>query len=231
MHLETYNNKKESHKKKRSKINLIIFIAFLFAIGTIITNVYPNGINFTGMSILPEKTPNITSTINASLSIPGLTFKNTFEEIRITVAKESSINIGGKTFSLKETEREIILKDFEGTIIFDEEKIYTLKGKASEIILSGIPITPEKNKIDVSLNQNTIYKKILITEELYIKSLEYIASGEIKINEDTIKLNSEKLILNNYQGNIKAENKKLYLTGKINSIEVLGETRKIKISQ
>lgn len=232
MQLETYNHKKDihHHRRKVARKNFLIFTVFIFVISTILFSVYStDGISFTGMSILPSNS-NITSPIQASLSIPELTLKNEFHELKIIVNKDSSIIIGGKTFSIKESEREIILKDFQGTISFDDEKIYILKGKVSEIILSGIPITTDKNKIDIELNSGTHYKQINIVNNFSIKSLDYYATGELKINEDVIKANKEQVFLNNYIGNLIAENKTLFLNGKIGSVEIHGDNRNIKIS-
>lgn len=234
MQLETYNNQKISNRKRNitKNINLIIFLAFLFIAGTILTQTMsPTQRSFTGFSIFPTDS-NITSNapIKASLSIPILTLKNELPEIKITIDKESSIILDGKTFSLKGTEREIIFKDFKGTISFDENKIYTLEGKASEVVLSGIPMTTDKT-IHILLEAETPYKKIELTKDIYIKSLNYITTGEILIDQDLLKANFEEIFLNNYIGTIKAENKILSLDGKIESIELIGELRKIKISQ
>ncbi len=229
MHLEKHSYQKKA-QKRGARMKFFVFLIFIFIIGAIIFTIYPQKFGFTGMSIFPEKTNNNSFSLNTSISIPELTLKNSFPELRIILATDSSINIGGKTFSLKETERELILKNFDGTIMFDENKLYILKGKTSEIILSGIPITQEKNKINIDLNQQVEYKKIFLSEKINIKSLEYIAFGEIKVNEDILKLNSELISFNNFYGTLKSENQKLSLDGYIDSIEINGETRKIKIS-
>ena len=231
MKLETYNHQAKMHslKKKSKKINLFIFLVFALICSIILIQVYSqNGINFTGMSIFQEST-NSTTEIKANLSVPKLTLKEENLEIKVTLEKGSSVILDGKTFSLSETERELIFKNFKGTITFDSNKIYGLKGRASEVTLSGVTMTKNK-KIDVFLESETLYKKLEIGEEILIKSLDYISIGEILINEDLIKTNSERTIITNYFGKIKLENKTFFLDGTISSVEVYGENRKIKIS-
>ena len=57
-----------------------------------------------------------------------------------------------------------------------------------------------------------------------------MANGQIKTNRDTISINSEKILITEYTGNLTTQNKQLILNGKIISLEIIGKDRKIKIS-
>jgi hypothetical protein len=231
MKLETYNHQASLHqmKTKSRRINLFIFLTFILISSIILFQVSSqNGINFTGFSIFQENS-NSTTEIKANLSVPKITFKEEFPEIKTTLEKGSSVILDGKTFSLAETERELVFKDFKGTVTFEGNKIYILKGKASEVTLSGVTMTKDK-KIDVLLQSETSYRKIEMNKEVLIKSLDYISIGEILINQDLIKTNSERTVINDYFGKIHVENSTLFIEGKVSSIEIYGEGRKIKIS-
>ena len=133
MELETYNRKGVhlTHKHNWTK-NFLMFLAFIIVVLAILIGTTPLGQNFTGFSVSKNTTSMNYTQISATLSIPKLTLKNEFEEIKIILEKNSTLMIGGQKFHFSDPEKEIILKKFQGTITFDENQIYLLKGKVSE---------------------------------------------------------------------------------------------------
>ncbi len=112
----------------------------------------------------------------------------------------------------------MIIEGFEGELSATPKNISKLEGGITKIYINGISITPAK-KTEVSFENNFEYSFLKITN--LQTSLEYVASGDVSLYEGKIKikLDNEKIILNNFEGNLELS-KELTLTGVIPDSDV-----------
>ncbi len=218
-------------KKPNKKI--LIFLGFLFVMGIIIfTILYSNG-SITG-KVVSSINANNSIEFSSSLTIPDLTFKGEYPEIKILSKAKTTIYIGRKSFLLDELkENRIILKDFSGKIELDEDGIL-FDGKVSDVNLNNLPIQ-EKNgrRIKIYVDSKIPYNLIEFKEDLFLKEIDYVSSGVLFIgdeNKDKITLDEDSLFISNYLGELRINEDTLFLEGFAEDIKISGDMRKISIS-
>ena len=229
---EKFNYKKKYPKKEKSfRIKLFAFICFLIILGLIFMNPFYNSKGITG-NVINSLNENKSIDFRTSFLISELELSGRYEEIIISIKRDSLINLKDQEIELNKFENEIILKDFEGIIEIKEDTIKKLDGKASEIKINNIPLISKKiKKLEFSIIENSTYNFLEIKEKIFLKDFSFNASGRIDFKEDSLNLNSEKITFANYFGNLKIENKKLILHGLTENIKIQGKSRKIIFSK
>ncbi len=220
------------HKKKRKFFNkkVLIFLSFLFVMITIFVGAFYGKMGITGKITDLAGDDNMAE-INAVLSVPEMNFKGEYDEIVLEIYEGHSLILGDKNILFGEFSNKVIIKDFDGTIGFNDKLIHELKGKASEIILNGVPISSTGGKkIKFSLTPETEYGSIEINDNFYLREFDYVTSGEISFDKNSLSVDSERVYFKKYLGSLRAENRKLILNGIVKSLEIRGESRKIILS-
>ena len=216
------NEKKSSHHH----LVLIIILIFIGILGFIIYTSFFNpdlAPSFTG-NIIKNSYDKISKNnlenlneINANLNIPDLFEINTpIEKIKIKTNQLVNLSFGDEKIELKE-KSSIIIDNFNGLLNLNSKKINSLNGKASKIFVEGIPIAQASgSETKISFEQALDYDYIEL-ENFYLKSLNYIASGIIKIdnNKIVIRLDKERIEITNFKGNLKINKNNFELNGLI----------------
>ena len=229
-----------SYKKKKTfNKKTIVFFGFLIVISIIIfTTLYSNN-SLIGNVILgnaiSSTNQNNSIIISSELTIPNLSFKGEYSEIKILSDSETTIYLGEKSFILDELkENKIILKEFSGTIKIEKDGIL-LDGKASEVNLNNLPIKERNNKkIKINGDSKIPYNLIEFKESLFLKEIDYVSSGILFIGEknpDKIILDEDSLIISNYFGKLKIYDDTLFLKGSAKDIKIMGDMKTISISK
>jgi len=232
MEFEKYKGEALDKHNRKKRLNRKIFAFFLFSlvIAIIFFSTFNGGIDLTG-KVIGNISSNNSMEIKTSLNIPEVELDNSYEKIAFSLNGNSFIYLDNKKISLDEAENKIILSGFRGKIELNENVIKSLEGKISEIKLNNLPINlQEGGKIKFSLSPASGYTSFEIDEGVYLKNLVFITSGNISLNEDFLKLNSEKINLENYFGGIKIIEKQLVFEGFVEKLTIEGNSRKIILS-
>ncbi len=227
---ETYERKGVLHKNKTKIIILGIFLIILFAL---VYTSFSGEIPFTG-SIINERVDfNNSIYISADLTIPNLSLDGKYEKIILSGGSNSFIYVGSEKFSLTNSDKNyIVLTDYDGTILFDDKIISKLKGKASKISINGISLMPKsKDTIKIYFDEDFNYKFLEITSGVSIKKLNYITSGEIRLEnqESILTLDNDSLVIRKFDGSLEARNKHFVIKGYLEGLNIQGE-QEISIS-
>lgn len=218
----------EGNEKVNSHHHIIIIIVLIFIaiIGFIIYTSFFNpdlAPSFTG-NIIKNSYDKISKNnlenlneINANLNIPDLFEINTpIEKIKIKTNQPATLLFGDKKIELKE-KSSLIIDNFNGLLNIDSKKINSFNGKASKIFVDGLPIIQASgSETKISFEQALEYDYIEL-ENFYLESLNYIASGIIKIdnNKIVIRLDKERIEITNFKGNLKINKNNFELNGLI----------------
>lgn len=159
---------------------------------------------------------------------PILELDGEFKSVRIKGESDSFFYVGDQKFSLANlSSNHIILSDYGGKIYFNENNIFMLKGKAEGVIINGVSLTPKLGKnTKVYFDDVFDYTLLEIRETASIKKLSYNTSGKISLfnGKNLFDIYNEEIIINNFQGDLKAENGKFRLNGYLEKLEVMGES-------
>ena len=231
-----YKTKKEINKK------MLIFSAFLLVMSIIVfTTLYSNG-PITG-NVITGKAISETDIsddsnkliiIESELTIPSISFKGDYSEIKILSSSETTIYLGDQSLVLDDSkENQIILKEFSGKVQLGEDGIL-LDGKVLDVNLNGLPIKKrDDKKIEISSDSEIPYNSIEFKEDLFLKEINYLSSGVLFIGEynpDKIILKEDSLIISNYLGKLKINEGVLFLKGLSENIEISGDGKTMIIS-
>jgi hypothetical protein len=226
MKKEQSQYQKEYYGGTRSKRKYLVFLAVLLILGLITIIIFLGGLNFTG-NIVDSLGSNNTFEVKASLSVPEINLDGDYEEIIFSFG-QSSLYVDNKRVPLEGLDNKIVLRNFNGFFSFKEGDILKLDGKASEITINSVPISSDEGtKIKVLMTPGANYKSIEIKERAYLKSLDYISSGQISLGENLLKINSERVVFKNYLGSLSVIEGNLVLNGIVESIRVEGDSRKV----
>ncbi|MBU2612107.1 MAG: hypothetical protein KKB62_00100 [Nanoarchaeota archaeon] len=226
MKKEQSQYQKEYYGGTRSKKKYFIFLAVLLILGLVAIIIFLGDFNFTG-NIVDSLGPNNTFEVKASLSVPEINLDGYYEEIIFSFG-QSSLYVDNKRVPLEGLDNKIVLRSFNGFFSFKEGDILKLDGKASEITINSVPISSDEGtKIKVLMTPGANYKSIEIKERAYLKSLDYISSGQISLGENLLKINSERVVFKNYLGSLSVIEGNLVLNGIVESIRVEGDSRKV----
>lgn len=208
----------------------VLIIAFIFVFLVVGYFTFFNDLNFTGKSILGEKNSSLEKGLEmeASLTVPDLSLNSEFEEVSFIGMSNSLIRIGdldldygGKT--------KVILRDFDGKIEFDEDKIFVLKGKAGEVIVNGELLSSREKDTKIELESVLFYTDLGIREGVFIRKLEYFTSGRVELGKNKIfNLDNESLSIKNFYGSVFSSksgiNTDFEMEGYIDSMEISGNS-------
>lgn len=233
MGLERYHRENLNYRhKRRVHRRFFFFFLFLIVLGVIFFTTFSDGGSIVGNVIGTnvQSAENLMK-ISSSLSIPDVSLKGNYEEISISLPEGQFAYMDNKRIPLEEPENKIILKDFKGNIDLSEDLIRAFSGKVSELRINGVPIHLEgEGTLKFSISSNSSYNSFILSEGINLKEVFFISSGEVYLEEDTLKLNSEKITLENYLGGLKIENKKINFDGFVGRVIVEGSSRKIILS-
>ncbi len=211
-------------KKDFKILTISIFILILGFL--VLTSFY--GFKFTGNVIRDfGSSKNSTIEIKADLTIPELELDGKFGEVKIKGGSKSNLFVGNQKFYLGDSQNNFItLKEFNGEILLDAGKILFFKGKATEVLVNGIPITSNiGDTLKVNLGEDFRYSLLEIKNGVEIKELNYITTGTIRVNNDKniLRIQNEEIEMNNFNGDIVIENNKFRIEGKVSKLEIKGE--------
>lgn len=222
-------DKFKNHKK------IILFSIFLGILSLLIVTSFFGDFSLTGRIINNNNNndpdENITLggiKIEADLTIPVLELNGFYKKIELKGGSDSFIYIGNEKFKLGGSKNNlIIINDFDGKLSFNKNNVFKLGGKATKVTINGIPVEPaSKSTLKVSLDEDFSYNLLKIEETVFIKELDYITSGLIKINngKNIFNIGEEKIILSDFQGDLRIENRKFKINGYIEKLEILGDS-------
>jgi len=213
------------HRKIKHKGLMITFVAFLALMLLIFWFAFSSseGSNkITGFTIgnigNTEKNP---IKVKAELTIPDLKINNKIDKIEIitTASANTILFIGDEKFDLSKVgDSSIIIFDFNGEISFNSKKILNLDGKATQILINGIPTTPQSgDTIKIGVNENFLYKSLKI-KDISLRSLSYINDQKVSID-----LHDEQIDIRGFQGNLEVKEFVLEINGQADKLEIKGK--------
>ena len=211
------------HEKKKKKHHVWMILFFIFT-GIMAFIIYTSFYNpdlprtITGNVININKESNIKDfvIIEATLGVPGnIIINSNAEKLSLRINQPINFLIGNGNMQLEESSS-IVVDNFEGKITINGDNIQELSGKADKIFINGLPISSTSSS-DLKISSENFNYNYLELEEVYLDSLSYITSGNIKINENKvlIKLNEENLEINKFKGNLRINKDSLRLNGKL----------------
>jgi len=155
----------------------------------------------------------------------NLNIKSSMDKLSLRVKAPFNFYIGDQRFEISEekTSASIIMSDFKGNLIIDSGIILELDGEASTIFVDGNPISSGSDSMRVYTKENFKYTYLKLTN-VGIKSLSYVTSGILKLNQDKmiINLDNESINLHNFQGDLELKSGILKLDGLTEESNVLG---------
>lgn len=213
-------------KKKYIIAGAIFVFAFIFGL-LILTSSY--GGSFTGLITekVSEAKPNSTIKFTGDLTVPALKIDGNFQKVEFRGNSESTFDVESERFSLDSKSNYITLENYTGEIFFDNEKISTLKGKASKVVVNGIPVEHKtKSTVKVSFEKEFFYSYFSAEKDVVIKELIYETSGTVNLNngKNVFNIDNEETTLQDFVGNIKVENQKFKLDGFIKNLNIMGKS-------
>jgi hypothetical protein len=211
-----------SHHKKHHVLLICFAVFFLIVIFLFYTS---NGFGFTGNTVKKEVVEETGVLIDASLEIPDLKLKGEFSNIVIKT-KASNILVEGESFDTKR-EMVFVLKNFNGKIYLNESKINLLSGKAENVLVNDVSVSPSKDSLRIKNDEDFSYSSLEIENGLEINKIEYETSGKINVDNGKylIDVNNENVILENFFGVLKIQDNKAFFNGNILSLDVEGDSK------
>ncbi|MFH1325206.1 MAG: hypothetical protein ABIH49_00350 [archaeon] len=186
-------------------------------------NAFSDKIPLTG-DFISGKNETATISINAGLTIPEITLKGNFNEVKLVAYSDSNFIVGSeKNYLGNSNNNYIIMKNFRGEISLNSDEIKRLKGESSEIIFNGYPANLAGNSAKVSFEKSAGYNVIEI-DNVEIDKLSYVTSGHINIADmkNTFKVDNEKVEINGYNGSLVIEEELMQLNGNVVDFEING---------
>ena len=195
-----------NRNKRRFYTKVFVVSAFLIVLSSLILTSFYDVFSLTG-SIINEIDLNNTAgeiKIDAVLTIPDAEVKGKFEKVDVKGGSDSNFYVENEKFYLGISQSNYItLKNYDGTIFFDSSKISELKGKASNVSMNGVSVSPEsKSTLKIRLDEDFIYSSLAINNGVYLEELNYNATGTVKINDgkNVFNLNNDGITIKNFQG-------------------------------
>ncbi len=220
------------HEYRGSRVigkKTLFFLGFLFVIGVILISTFYNDFSITG-NFLGNKESGPVS-ISSDMSIPDMSIKGDYPSVRILGIGNVIIYIEGKEFILDKPSNLIVVEDFSGRISFDNKAIYEIDARASKVFVNGLPISSKGvSKISIELNSDVFYNLLNVESGVFLERLDYVASGRISADRNSLNFNDERVVIKNFNGKLGVENKRLLLKGLVDSVSIQSDTRKMSIS-
>lgn len=223
-----YSEEESAFKKHKYKLMIFgIFVVILLLL--FYTSFFRGGVtgsSITG-SIVDEGNLIEGVTISAELnSVPNLSLDGEFSSVIIRGGPGSFFYAGGEKFPLSNSQNSLILNNYNGEILLEENKISKLKGKASQVSVNNIPVFPKSGEtMKISLDADFEYYFLNFQEEIFIKEIDYTTSGKILLSprSSTINLDNDSLLIKKFTGKLEIINGKLTLRGNVEQLGISGE--------
>lgn len=217
--VHSYNPEGRSKKIKFTHFKAI-FILFLVVLGVILyTSFFDEGFKIGSITgdFLDGSEKNGSQNMNASLEMETFEVEGKFSSVVFRGSSGGSINIDKLNPSVGDSE--IILKEFDGEIIFNSSSIIELDGSSSEVFIkdSGLKFTEGH---DVEL-ENFKYDKVEVND-IYLRKFEKVVSGMVNVGGIYSDLDEKKLLLKYFSGDVysEGEEKTVSLVGKVEEGEI-----------
>ncbi len=194
---------KKTIKKKVYLISTFLFILsllffFAFEGGSITGNAIGNSESLSGENSFQIKAQ--LDDLNKELSL-----NQEISEIVLEIEdSQEKLLFGENSFNLSTQKRsEIIITGFRGKISFNGEKITNLNGKATKIIINGLPSSSTSANSKILIEGELKYKLITL-KEISLREYNEMKSGTIEIDGDKLKmeLTNESIIIEKFYGDL-----------------------------
>jgi hypothetical protein len=164
---------------------------------------------------------------SAELNIPSLELKGDFRYVQFFGNADSSLQIGDSEFEVDDKINRVILNNYSGKIYFDDTEVSEIDGKTRSASVNGVLVSnPSDKKVGVSSNSFE-YSFLKVQDSVFIKKLEYNASGFVSLNngKNIFKFDDGILSLENFVGDIVVSSNKISFDGFVKRFEVLGDEK------
>jgi len=190
-------------RKYRWMIMLIGVFLFVFLFVFYTSFVNPNQGQITGNVVKGDVLGGVSINVNLD---PPESFKMDGNVDKLDMKIKGAFFIEGKKYDLDSSS--IVMDNFNGKINFNDEKVI-VEGKTSKIFIEGIPIS---GKLKVKFDNEYSYLKL---GNLYLKSLDYDASGIVRLDDDkvVVNLNEEKFNVKKFYGDLEKRGSIFRLNG------------------
>lgn len=218
-----YGHKRKSHIKLIA-VGFFIFVIALFIFLTIMLGRIP----FTG-NVVATFDLNNSFFFAGDLGFPSeLSIKGDYENLQID-GSNLFFYLSDKEFDLSGSRNNLInLNGFSGKIVFDSERIIALDGTVLRADINGLPVVAKNNRrMKIYSVGSFDYSSLNIREGVYIRNLDYFTSGNVRFgtNLNSIVIEGERFVLQDFLGNLNSERGKLSLNGNVKKIEIFGQEK------
>ena len=220
-------------KKPIKPIRIIFFIFLILLLLLLFFAVKGESKNVTGRSI----TGNVIGVdsegslegieLQSRVSVPEVfEIDSQVDEVELRIKGSGNLYVGKQKFGLSELKSitDLVLKDFDGEIVFNKDQILSLEGKALKIFINNVPIDSESNsKMKIRFDKSQVYNYMKLNN-FYLNSLSYNATGEVRLNNDKVVINlkDEDFEIKKFQGDLVVSQKMLIFDGIARSSSVQG---------
>jgi len=193
--------------RKKRKINWIVVLMgiFFFILAFLVYTSFfnSNSGQITGNVVKGGVLGGVSINVNLD---PPESFKMDGNVDKLDMKIKGAFFIEGKKYDLDSSS--IVMDNFNGKINFNDEKV-NVEGKTSKIFIEGIPIS---GKLKVKFDNEYSYLKL---GNLYLKSLDYDASGIVRLDDDkvVVNLNEEKFNVKKFYGDLEKRGSIFRLNG------------------
>ncbi|MEX0932961.1 MAG: hypothetical protein WDZ77_02580 [Candidatus Pacearchaeota archaeon] len=218
-------------------IQIVVVAAFVFLATFIYLTSFSN-FDITGKIIGGEVvSPVLGDEIKKGIEIeatfntaPDLSLEGVFEEFELSGSSNSYLQVGNQKFPLDKVRNNfIVLEGFDGKILLNGPEITDLSGRVSGIEINGISVVPsqESGSTKVSLGGSFVYESFEITEEIAIKEINYVTSGNINLDsgKQNFKVENDEILIRRFQGNLEANKGNFQIKGIIDKLEIFGNSK------
>jgi len=224
-------------RKNKSSKKKWIFIAFILIVGLLLFFAFFEN-PITG-SVVDFKKINASENVKINAKIGDIQVpietKQQINEIYIeVVGVGNKINVGKEgVLDLSDLGiAKIKLEDFDGSISFDADKIFKLKGEVSKVTVNDFPTTSTDGSIDISLDRELSYRYIELNE-FYLEKYETLKeTGTVKFegSKVTIQLEDDPLLIEDFIGILKSGAKSVSGSGiRGEGLTLEGSVRNVKM--
>ena len=231
MELGAYNRGNVYYHEKRHRLfgkKTFLFLIFLSVVGFVfITSFTPKGI--TG-NVVENINLNNSFSVFIETEIPEVNLNGVYPQVIVEGIIGSELVFGYNKILLKDYRSKLEIYNFSGKINFDEEEIHFFDGKASTIVLNGVPISGDSDKgTKFSLLMKTNENSFAFVDDIYIKNFDFVTSGSVDLSNDRINLNQENLKIKDFFGEIRISENKFFAEGSVKELEISGKSKTVKV--
>lgn len=223
--VEMIEESKHKKRKHRHFFSFLVVLIFLSLVGGLFYYSYSGEVPFTG-SAVSEVSPENAVEVSARLSAPeSLSNSGEIGEVRMNVLNsEAVLYVGPQKTELSGLGKiKIVLIDFEGDLKIEGSSISLLNGRASEVLINGIPsISESGKKVKVRLD-NPVFYDSLELKDSYFASIDYSAYGDVKVqNKASLTLDGDRIQMGSFKGDLEVRDNRFFFDGLVKKINVAG---------